>query len=197
MRDYRDAKAMAQTLRQSLNAQSIKISHSNALELIAKSLGCKDWQVLAAKIETGQAAAKSIDPGPTPSTPSTPSTSTLLCCSFCGKSQYDVSKLIAGPTVFICDECVGLCTDIILGNGDPGFYIGAEEGLNTKSTEELSALKAKAAARISFCRKALENTPQWREGDAAAIGRRMTALERVAATATSLLGERGVSPGAA
>ena len=36
-----------------------------------------------------------------------------LYCSFCGKSQHEVRKLIAGPTVFICDECVDLCSDII------------------------------------------------------------------------------------
>ena len=36
-----------------------------------------------------------------------------LFCSFCGKSQKEVKKLIAGPTVFICDECVELCMDII------------------------------------------------------------------------------------
>jgi ClpX C4-type zinc finger len=36
-----------------------------------------------------------------------------LYCSFCGKSQNEVRKLIAGPTVFICDECVELCLDII------------------------------------------------------------------------------------
>ena len=36
-----------------------------------------------------------------------------LHCSFCGKSQHEVRKLIAGPTVFICDECVELCNDII------------------------------------------------------------------------------------
>src|SRR6266849_441897 len=36
-----------------------------------------------------------------------------LHCSFCGKSQHEVRKLIAGPTVFICDECVALCMDII------------------------------------------------------------------------------------
>jgi ATP-dependent Clp protease ATP-binding subunit ClpX len=40
-------------------------------------------------------------------------TGETLCCSFCGKSQYEVKKLIAGPTVFICDECVELCTDVI------------------------------------------------------------------------------------
>jgi ATP-dependent Clp protease ATP-binding subunit ClpX len=51
-----------------------------------------------------------------------------LCCSFCGKSQKEVKKLIAGPTVYICDECIALCNDIIAeevekdepsGGGDP------------------------------------------------------------------------------
>ena len=37
----------------------------------------------------------------------------LLYCSFCGKSQNEVRKLIAGPTVFICNECVELCLDIV------------------------------------------------------------------------------------
>jgi len=37
----------------------------------------------------------------------------LLYCSFCGKSQHEVKKLIAGPSVFICDECIALCNDII------------------------------------------------------------------------------------
>ena len=36
-----------------------------------------------------------------------------LLCSFCGKNQNEVKKLIAGPSVFICDECVDLCNDII------------------------------------------------------------------------------------
>ena len=37
----------------------------------------------------------------------------VLYCSFCGKSQHEVKKLIAGPSVFICDECIELCNDII------------------------------------------------------------------------------------
>ena len=37
----------------------------------------------------------------------------LLYCSFCGKSQHEVRKLIAGPSVYVCDECVELCNDII------------------------------------------------------------------------------------
>jgi ATP-dependent Clp protease ATP-binding subunit ClpX len=43
----------------------------------------------------------------------TKETKNTLYCSFCGKSQHEVRKLIAGPTVFICDECVELCMDII------------------------------------------------------------------------------------
>ena len=42
-----------------------------------------------------------------------PSGEKLLYCSFCGKSQHEVRKLIAGPSVFICDECIDLCNDII------------------------------------------------------------------------------------
>ena len=41
----------------------------------------------------------------------------LLYCSFCGKSQHEVKKLIAGPSVFICDECIDLCNDIIRDDG--------------------------------------------------------------------------------
>src|SRR6201988_2908847 len=44
----------------------------------------------------------------------------LLYCSFCGKSQHEVRKLIAGPSVFICDECIELCNDIIREEGGSG-----------------------------------------------------------------------------
>jgi ClpX C4-type zinc finger len=40
-------------------------------------------------------------------------------CSFCGKSQHEVKKLIAGPAVTICDECVGLCAKIVADTPDP------------------------------------------------------------------------------
>jgi ATP-dependent Clp protease ATP-binding subunit ClpX len=52
----------------------------------------------------------------------------LLYCSFCGKSQHEVRKLIAGPSVFVCDECVELCNDII------------REEMQEKSTTEESQL---------------------------------------------------------
>ena len=51
-----------------------------------------------------------------------------LFCSFCGKSQHEVKKLIAGPTVFICDECVELCMDIIKEE------VKTSEGKGTKSS---------------------------------------------------------------
>lgn len=42
----------------------------------------------------------------------------VLYCSFCGKSQHEVKKLIAGPSVFVCDECIELCNDIMRDEGD-------------------------------------------------------------------------------
>ena len=53
-----------------------------------------------------------------------------LYCSFCGKSQHEVRKLIAGPTVFICDECVELCMDIIKEEGK-GSIAKTSEGVPT------------------------------------------------------------------
>ena len=54
----------------------------------------------------------------------------ILYCSFCGKSQHEVRKLIAGPTVFICDECVELCMDIIKEENKDTF-VKTQEGVPT------------------------------------------------------------------
>jgi hypothetical protein len=72
MRDFRDAKAMAQTLREALNARSVSLTHSESLELIAKILGFHDWNVLAARIQS-QAPAVT----PVISTPEAASATTL------------------------------------------------------------------------------------------------------------------------
>ncbi|HEX4301389.1 MAG TPA: ClpX C4-type zinc finger protein [Rhizomicrobium sp.] len=45
--------------------------------------------------------------------------SAILYCSFCRKSQHEVKKLIAGPAVYICDDCVGLCVKVIEDTSDP------------------------------------------------------------------------------
>ena len=51
----------------------------------------------------------------------------LLKCSFCGKSQKQVKKLIAGPGVYICDECIDLCNEIIEEELSEGGELGLEE----------------------------------------------------------------------
>ena len=61
---------------------------------------------------------------------STGDSKNTLYCSFCGKSQHEVRKLIAGPTVFICDECVELCMDIIKEEGK-GSIAKSQEGVPT------------------------------------------------------------------
>ena len=53
-------------------------------------------------------------------------TKEILHCSFCGKSQHEVKKLIAGPSVFICDECVDLCLEII--REEAGTPVGLGDG---------------------------------------------------------------------
>mgnify|MGYP001060647939 CR=1 FL=1 len=55
----------------------------------------------------------------------------LLYCSFCGKSQHEVRKLIAGPSVFICDECIELCNDIIRDEVAADVKTGAKSELPT------------------------------------------------------------------
>jgi ATP-dependent Lon protease len=57
MRDYRDAKAMAQTLRQAMKERSVSLSHSESLELITRIFGVADWNVLSALIQ-----AAPVDP---------------------------------------------------------------------------------------------------------------------------------------
>ena len=65
MRDFRDAKAMAQTLREALKTKSVSLTHSESLELVAKTFGFPDWNFLAARIQASQPALHS-SVAPTP-----------------------------------------------------------------------------------------------------------------------------------
>jgi hypothetical protein len=124
MRDFRDSKAMAQSLRRALSDRSIKLTHSDCLALISKSFGLDNWNVLAAKIEAAAPAA---------ALEQVQAAEKKTCyCSFCGKSQHEVATLIAGPNVFVCNECVGLCDGILL---------------DKSLTREIEAAKARDPAR--------------------------------------------------
>jgi hypothetical protein len=130
MRDFRDAKAMAHSLRDALKTKAVETSHSESLELIAKAFGYENWNILSAKIDAAQprsgSAAGHRDP----------TQQEILYCSFCGKNQHEVRKLITGPGVYICDECVDLCTDIV---DDQLLRLieGDEESARAMSTERL------------------------------------------------------------
>jgi hypothetical protein len=119
MRDFRDAKVMARALRDALKAKAIETTHTEALELIAKAFGYENWNILSAKIEEAEPSASGKAPGSDDRSLSVaaknkPPPPKTLYCSFCGKSQHEVRTLVAGPSrLFICDECVELCTDII------------------------------------------------------------------------------------
>ena len=107
MRDFRDAKAMARSLRDALNVKAVETTHSESLELITKAFGYENWNVFSAKIDAATPRPASTAGAPDPTLVQ------VLYCSFCGKSQHEVRKLVAGPAVYICDECVDLCTDIV------------------------------------------------------------------------------------
>lgn len=64
---------------------------------------------------------------------------TKLRCSFCGKTQDQVKKLIAGPNVYICDECVDICTEIIEEEFDSESYVMEESEINLLRPEEIKA----------------------------------------------------------
>ncbi|MGK0359619.1 MAG: ATP-dependent Clp protease ATP-binding subunit ClpX [Bradymonadia bacterium] len=61
-----------------------------------------------------------------------------LCCSFCGKSQKEVKKLIAGPSVYICDECIALCNDIITEELEKGE--GPAGGMKVPKPSEIKSV---------------------------------------------------------
>ncbi|HVV33745.1 MAG TPA: ClpX C4-type zinc finger protein [Vitreimonas sp.] len=149
MRDYRDAKAMAHSLREALAAKAVTFNHSECLELIAKSLGAETWNILSAKIE---AAKPSVSAAVSVSAPAGSEAKAALKCSFCCKSQHDIQKLIAGPKVFICNECVALCAEII-DDEDLAKLLGenrahALDRLRQRSVEELTAFIAQRQKEI-------------------------------------------------
>lgn len=159
MRDFRDAKVMAQSLRDALKAKAMEITHSESLELIAKTFGYDNWNILSARIDAAQPPSGLAAGRQAPVPPA------VLYCSFCGKSQHDVSKLVAGPHVFICDECIDVCSDIV-----------DEQLLRLIGGDEASA-RAMSTERLSYY---VEHAMKGAQRDRLALQRieRMLALRR-------------------
>ncbi len=117
MRTYKDAKAMAKALRDSLAAASVLLSHSKCLEIVAKQFGFAGWNTLSATLDAATLDAASADTACRVPSTAAPE---QLSCSFCGRSQHEVRSLIEGacghrgtsPCIFICDECVSFCAQI-------------------------------------------------------------------------------------
>jgi hypothetical protein len=140
MRNFRDAKTMAHALRDALKSRAVETTHSECLELIATVFGYDNWNILSAKIEA--AARASTERSPSVAAQNDRTAPKTLYCSFCGKSQHEVRKLIAGPDVYICDECVELCNDFVDDLHDEKelarLLESGAENASTMSTEDLA-----------------------------------------------------------
>jgi hypothetical protein len=161
MRDFRDAKAMAHGLRDALKIRAVETTHSDCLELIAKAFGYDNWNILSAKIEAARPPAAE-EPAPSPAgarepAAPVPAGARTLYCSFCRKSQHEVKKLIAGPSVYICDECVELCVDIVREGGEYRvFWLLKDDSTGTASARVAS--KEELAEYVARGRKGVERT---------------------------------------
>ena len=87
-------------------------------------------------------------------------------CSFCGKSQHQVPKLIAGPSVFICNECVDLCSEIVEekhGNPDPATRRAREIKLEelVKLRGDLAMLRADIDRQLARIEERVNEPPFW------------------------------------
>jgi|SRR5882762_878098 hypothetical protein len=193
MRDFRDAKAMARALRDALKAKAIETTHTEALELIAKAFGYENWNILSAKIEATEPPAND-DRSLSVAVENKPAPPKTLYCSFCGKSQHEVAKLIAGPPpVLICDECVDICTDIVEPDDDLELFRlmrANEEGEATaypallelargKPTEELAHYVERGRKGVQRNRAALQAIERRRrDGEVSADDRALAAMEQ-------------------
>ncbi len=121
-----------------------------------------------------------------------------LYCSFCGKSQHEVKKLIAGPRVFICNECVDLCNDIIIEEvkniGDDGVQRDLptpniiNEFLNEYVIGQERAKKVLSVAVYNHYKR-LENEPQSSQDDGVELGKSNILLIGPTGSGKTLLAE--------
>jgi hypothetical protein len=117
MPKIRAVKDIARALHDALKAKGIETTDSESLELIEAALRFEGLNGSCGTIEPGGTPASEARSPPSPRTQNDPARPKAGCCSFCGKSQQEVRKLIAGPEAAICDECIDLCTGILDNEG--------------------------------------------------------------------------------
>jgi ClpX C4-type zinc finger/Glyoxalase superfamily protein len=144
MRDFRDAKLMARSLCEALKPKSVVLTHSESLELIAAMFGVDNWNMLSAQIKAKEGAS-----------------SERPYCTFCRKASSEVEALVAGPGVYICDQCIALCSNTIeersiakmLRKTDPAS--APLDHFRNRSTEQILEYQRDAERRLSKTRTAL------------------------------------------
>jgi hypothetical protein len=166
MRDFRDAKAMPHALRDALTAKAVETTHSECLELIAKTFGYDNWNILSAKIQAAEPRGDD-NRTPLPNELHDRKAQEPASCTFCGKTQHEVGTLIAGPSsTFICDECVEVCNDVVNDKDDQDIYgllkVDKESGnqgyssvfehIRGKSTEYVSTYVGRTRRWADRCR---------------------------------------------
>lgn len=99
-------------LRDALKAKGMEITLRDSVDLLVTALGYEHWKALFAQLNAGALESQARSPSPV-QTQNDLAHPKPFYCSFCGKSQHEVRKMISGPTAVICDECVDLCTRIV------------------------------------------------------------------------------------
>ena len=165
MRDFRDAKAMAHALRDGLKVKGVEATHSECLELIAKAFGYDNWNILSAKIE----AAQSRQPDGRALPPAGAYDAVLnntVSCSLCGKTQHEVETLIAGPPpLFICNECVGISSDVLADQEIMSLLKADEERVNQFSPAAFAHLRGKSTEELALhVERGKKGAGHWRLG---------------------------------
>jgi len=158
MRDFRDAKAMAQTLREALKAKSVTLTHGESLELVARTLGFHDWNVLSAAIQASQLEAKPKDGGAAiPITPMRdvvffPQTMTSI---FVGrdKTKRAIERAMAG------DGRLFVVTQRRSGDDDPDFDALYSVGVTAEVIERLEPPDGTWRAKVTCSDRAVVVRP--------------------------------------
>jgi hypothetical protein len=140
--------------------------HRKRLARIRAAKTGESYATALRQLQTKQQGATTMSE---PDTTTTTTRTATATCTFCGKGNTDVKKLIAGPGVFICDECVALCVDIIAIEVPAQDKEAREQAYREQPISEMLALlpgMTKTAARVEaelarWIRRAVQRGATW------------------------------------